>query len=700
MVVDGYVRVSQVAGRDKDPERFLSPRAQREQIERWARLNGATLARLFEELDESGARQDRPLFLEVTRRVGHETDGIVVAKLDRWARSLSHAIQAIEQIQSVGGFLISVQDGLDSRTESGKLVLQILSSFAEWELAKIRGNYETARRMAIARGAYTARAPAGYRKRRNGVLEVDPDLGPVITELFRRRAERAPLKDLVRFLEDQGAVTGNGYTVWDPATVRRMFFNRVYVGEAHSGEFIKPQAHPPLIDQNTFQRCQDTPALRAHAHGHRTLLSGLLRCAGCRYTLSAKPRRLEDQTLVREYFCYRRRSGGECRSRASIDGSLVEAHVERMLFESAPRRRPPAQTREERQLEAKLAAAEQTLATYRDSVQVLDSLGPVRFAQGLDRRCRQIERLRGRLAQCAARRQRPALPSVGELERMWPKLTLQQRREVIVQAIDCVFVARGHLPVEQRTHICWRGDAPLELPHSGFGHYEVVPFDLEAAAARRRPWRARERRWSVTRIERELRRFLGRDRAWPRFEAFVTAGRRSLHDQVMRQGGVKYWAERLGVDITPARREMPAWDEARVRAELSLFLRDKTEFPKRREFDRAGRSTLAQKVGVFGGKRRWAREFGLACNDRRGGMPRKWTPQRTRAALAAFLDGRAEWPGSREFEAAGLSGLHSSIYRYEGPGFWAAEFGLDYPPPSSVQRNLPTSGRGRAGSPR
>jgi hypothetical protein len=47
--------------RGRDGERFISPAVQREQIEGWIALRGARLGEVFEELDESGARADRPL---------------------------------------------------------------------------------------------------------------------------------------------------------------------------------------------------------------------------------------------------------------------------------------------------------------------------------------------------------------------------------------------------------------------------------------------------------------------------------------------------------------------------------------------------------------------------------------------------------------------------------------------------------------
>jgi hypothetical protein len=67
VVVDGYVRVSQVRGR-KGPS-FISPIEQREQIVGWAKINGAEVLEVFEELDESGTRRDRPLLMRALERV-------------------------------------------------------------------------------------------------------------------------------------------------------------------------------------------------------------------------------------------------------------------------------------------------------------------------------------------------------------------------------------------------------------------------------------------------------------------------------------------------------------------------------------------------------------------------------------------------------------------------------------------------------
>lgn len=108
MVIDGYVRVSRV--RRSGPS-FISPLEQRDQIEGWAKLNRAVVAHVFEELDESGARADRPLLQEALARIERgDTNGIVVARLDRFGRSLLNGLAAIERIRAAGGLFVSVQD--------------------------------------------------------------------------------------------------------------------------------------------------------------------------------------------------------------------------------------------------------------------------------------------------------------------------------------------------------------------------------------------------------------------------------------------------------------------------------------------------------------------------------------------------------------------------------------------------------------
>ncbi|HZA59371.1 MAG TPA: recombinase family protein, partial [Solirubrobacterales bacterium] len=98
MNLDAYIRVSRVAGREG--EAFISPKVQRERIESWADGHGHTIGRWFEDLDQPGSRLERPGLTEIMSRVeARESAGVIVAKLDRFGRSVVHLARLIERLR-------------------------------------------------------------------------------------------------------------------------------------------------------------------------------------------------------------------------------------------------------------------------------------------------------------------------------------------------------------------------------------------------------------------------------------------------------------------------------------------------------------------------------------------------------------------------------------------------------------------------
>ncbi|MCW3069823.1 MAG: recombinase family protein, partial [Solirubrobacterales bacterium] len=124
MQLDAYIRVSQTRGREGDS--FLSPDQQRQRIEQWASGYGHEIVWHEPELDQSGGKMSRPIFDQVMARIeaGH-TQGIVVAKADRFARSLVGALSALERIQDRGAHFASVAEGFDTTTPTGRLVMRM-----------------------------------------------------------------------------------------------------------------------------------------------------------------------------------------------------------------------------------------------------------------------------------------------------------------------------------------------------------------------------------------------------------------------------------------------------------------------------------------------------------------------------------------------------------------------------------------------
>ena len=129
MLVDGYVRVSQVAG-VRGP--FISPAVQRAEIERWAVNNHAVVAMCFEELDQSGSRNDRPLLLEANPAgEAGDTDGLVVPYLSRFGG-------LIDWMVAIRGFpMQAARSSPCRRTSTSRPTrptgARMLFSIAEWE---------------------------------------------------------------------------------------------------------------------------------------------------------------------------------------------------------------------------------------------------------------------------------------------------------------------------------------------------------------------------------------------------------------------------------------------------------------------------------------------------------------------------------------------------------------------------------------
>jgi DNA invertase Pin-like site-specific DNA recombinase len=671
VLLDGYVRVSQVGGRSG--ERFISPSVQREQIEAWARVHGATIVEIYEELDESGGRGDRPLLLRVLERIETgETQGVVVSHLDRWGRSLLDGLKSIERIQAAGGTFVSVQDGFDLGTPTGTFVLRVLLSVAQMERERIGEAFNAARERAISRGVCMTPAPVGYQRTGDGRLKVDPDAGPLIQEVFRRRAEGARWRDLCRFLEQAGLQTGRGNRFWTENTVRCLMRNRTYLGEVRHGQYVNRNAHEPLTDAPTFAAAQ-LPR-RMIGNNHSTPLAGLMRCAGCCMAMSLRSAGPTGH-WQRSYRCLGKSSKGHCPAPAVIRASELEPLLEDHFFRLLKRRRRDGQTTKRlADTEDKVAQAETDVAAYRDNLRLQHTLGEERFVAGLEHRARVLERALLELAAARRAAETSGVCDPSELQTRWPQLSVDERRELIGRVIDCLFIGGRTGPVTERVYVCLRGEEPVDLPRRGGRHHKLRSFDwpkrLRAANRLREP-----RPWSERRIRQELSMYMeGRD-GWSTYDAFQVAGHARLWHQVMRYGGPGFWSKELGIEIS-ARYLMPRWNRERLRAALTPFLRRFDHWPLQTEWDAAGLSALRKAVRYHGGTKYWAAEFGLPRRDRRQGPLPYWTEERIEAQLIELTKGASTYPTAAQFTESGLRGLYTLIDKKWGHNHWAHRLSL------------------------
>ncbi len=131
-------------------------------------LQAAGCAEIHEE-QASGGNRSRPVLARVLGRIG-KGDTLVVVRIDRLARSLSHLLEVIEQLEAKGAFFRSLTDPIDTSSPQGKFTLQVLGAAAEFERALIRERTKAGLASARSQGriggnpGLRARDPAALRK--------------------------------------------------------------------------------------------------------------------------------------------------------------------------------------------------------------------------------------------------------------------------------------------------------------------------------------------------------------------------------------------------------------------------------------------------------------------------------------------------------------------------------------------------------
>jgi site-specific DNA recombinase len=145
-----YLRVSSEEQRDRETIEI-----QREFLEEYCRLYGLEVADVYADDGISGTipLHERP---EGRRLLQDAREGkfqiVLVYRLDRLGRSLLVIVDAHDRLQDVGVSLRSATEPIDTSTPSGRLIFQMLASFAEYERETI-SRPETGRRMAAPRSA-------------------------------------------------------------------------------------------------------------------------------------------------------------------------------------------------------------------------------------------------------------------------------------------------------------------------------------------------------------------------------------------------------------------------------------------------------------------------------------------------------------------------------------------------------------------
>jgi DNA invertase Pin-like site-specific DNA recombinase len=278
-----YTRKSSEEGLEQE---FNSLHAQREACEAYIfsqRSEGWVLVRdQYDDGGVSGGTLERPGLKRLMTDIEDGlVDVIVVYKIDRLSRSLADFAKLVEVFDRNSVTFVSVTQSFNTTTSMGRLTLNILLSFAQFErevtAERIRDKVAASRKKGMWMGGVP---PYGYRVE-NRKLLVDETGAAHVRWIFARFLEIGSCTVLAREVAARGLGTPRGNRI-DKKYLYRMLSNRAYLGEAvHKGDSY-PGEHDGIIDRETWDRVhailQESPrkrAARTRADTH-AILRGLL----------------------------------------------------------------------------------------------------------------------------------------------------------------------------------------------------------------------------------------------------------------------------------------------------------------------------------------------------------------------------------------------------------------------------------------
>jgi len=247
----------------------------------------------------TGSNANRPSLQKLLNDIKEgRVNMVIVYKLDRLSRSLVDFVQLLKFFDEHGVAFASVTQPIDTSTSTGKLMLHILSSFAEFERELISERTRDKMCAARKRGKWTGGvAPLGYRvDKENKKLIIDPESAKVVKEIFDLYLRGNSTLKIVQIFNEKGYKTKkitckNGKSIgevkYSVARIQWMLRHPVYMGKASYNGQIYDGEHEAIIDEETFKKTQ---ALLDQNHRERKvtkntdctgLLSHILHCKAC-----------------------------------------------------------------------------------------------------------------------------------------------------------------------------------------------------------------------------------------------------------------------------------------------------------------------------------------------------------------------------------------------------------------------------------
>ena len=321
-MIFGYCRVSS----EEQALHGISVSAQRDILNGYAAMSQSAI-RIYEDPGFSGKNMQRPALRRLLADLQQEpVDAVVVWKLDRLSRSLRDTLAIIEDILQPRHIrLVSITESIDTSSPSGRMMLNMLASFAQLEREQDSDRVVMAHKHLARDCRYLGgHIPLGYAVNSSGYFELDPPTALIVRQVFEMYLSHYGYTEILSFLNSHVDSFGKRKRPFGKADLKYLLHNEFYSGtyirrmgadkrsKISSPEVIRvPGGVPAIISQEEWRRVQVIRDENKQNHTSAMYrarqvypLSGLVYCAVCGKPMSlnygGKDR---DGTVQRYYVC-------------------------------------------------------------------------------------------------------------------------------------------------------------------------------------------------------------------------------------------------------------------------------------------------------------------------------------------------------------------------------------------------------------
>lgn len=223
-------------------------------LERCERM-GWDVAFVFVDEAESGKDTERPKFQEMLKITHSDLiDVVVFWALDRFSRSLQHAVELESELRQRDVALHSLREMIDTTTASGRFNFRSVASAAEFErdMAKQRTRM-TLQAIASEHKWPNRDPPLGYNLTSERKLEVNQSEKELVERIFASYLRLRSMPKVADKLNDRGLTTNQGND-WTARAIGDVLQNEIYIGHYKVGNHTDQVPEYQIIDEDTFER--------------------------------------------------------------------------------------------------------------------------------------------------------------------------------------------------------------------------------------------------------------------------------------------------------------------------------------------------------------------------------------------------------------------------------------------------------------